>query len=302
MATTVNCPRFDTTLIAAGEAIVLPASETNAAWIKLLPAGSFTCRDGRGPFHAGDSAALQAILTQTEALLAATEMMVDYDHQSIFGAIEGVGGTAKAAGWIKSFEIRDDGIYGQVQWTEAASAAIKAREYRYISPLFAVEKTTSKVIALRNAALVNMPALDLEAIAARFSSSNTQDIPMEKIALALGLAETASEAEILAAIAATQNTHTAIAVAAGLEPIWCVSTRTSTAITGAASYDCGIAGETSKFGGSLGIAEGSSNAGVIGPQAFYSDTAVRLSANGGSFTAGAVKVVLHYMLPVVPQE
>ncbi|MEP3428662.1 MAG: DUF2793 domain-containing protein [Roseibium sp.] len=84
--------------------------------------------------------------------------------------------------------------------------------------------------------------------------------------------------------------------------VWCVSTRTSTAITGAASYDCGISGETSKFGGSLGIAEGSTNAGVIGPQAFYSDTAVRLTANGGSFTAGAVKVVMHYMLPIVPQE
>ncbi|WP_306148897.1 MULTISPECIES: DUF2793 domain-containing protein [unclassified Roseibium] len=83
--------------------------------------------------------------------------------------------------------------------------------------------------------------------------------------------------------------------------VWCVSTRTTTAITGATSYDCGIAGEASKFGGSLGIAEGSTNAGVIGPQAFYSDTNVRLSANGGSFTAGAVKVALHYLLPVVPQ-
>ncbi|WP_153769221.1 DUF2793 domain-containing protein [Labrenzia sp. CE80] len=81
-----------------------------------------------------------------------------------------------------------------------------------------------------------------------------------------------------------------------------VSTRTSTTITGATSYDCGIPGETSKFGGSLGVAEGSNNAGVIGPQAFYSDTPVRLTANGGSFTAGAVKVVLHYFLPVVPQE
>ncbi|MEO9649063.1 MAG: hypothetical protein ABJG04_03490, partial [Roseobacter sp.] len=81
-----------------------------------------------------------------------------------------------------------------------------------------------------------------------------------------------------------------------------VSTRTSTTITGATSYDCGISGEISKFGGSLGIAAGSTNAGVIGPQAFYSDTAVRLTANGGSFSGGAVKVVLHYFLPVVPQE
>jgi len=40
---------------------------------------------------------------------------------------------------------------------------------------------------------------------------------------------------------------------------------------------------------------------VVGPQAFYSDTPVRLTANGGSFTGGAVKVVLHYFLPLVPQ-
>ncbi|GGB55431.1 ribonuclease III [Roseibium aquae] len=79
-----------------------------------------------------------------------------------------------------------------------------------------------------------------------------------------------------------------------------VSTRTTTAITGAASYDCGIAGEVSKFGGSLGIAAGATNAGVIGPQAFYADTPVQLTANGGAFTGGAVKVVLHYFLPVVP--
>ncbi|WP_162009338.1 phage protease [Labrenzia sp. CE80] len=246
MATTVNSPRPDTHLIAASDAVAVPSDMT--AWIKLLPAGSFTCRDGRGPFHAGDSTALQAILTHTQSLLAATEMMVDYDHQSIFGAVEGVGGTARAAGWIKRFEIRDDGIYGQVEWTEAASAAIKAREYRYISPLFTVEKTTGKVMALRNAALVNMPALDLEAIAARFSPSKfsmernaggkpastfphpaqTQDTPMEQIAIALGLAETASEAEILAAIVATQQSHAAIAAAAGLKP-----TATSDDITAA---------------------------------------------------------------------
>ncbi|WP_162009341.1 DUF2793 domain-containing protein [Labrenzia sp. CE80] len=81
-----------------------------------------------------------------------------------------------------------------------------------------------------------------------------------------------------------------------------VSTRTTTTITGACSYDCGISGETSKFGGSLGVAEGSNNAGLIGSQAFYSDTAVRLTTNGGSFTGGAVKMVLHYFLSVVPAE
>ncbi|WP_328586278.1 hypothetical protein [Roseibium suaedae] len=40
---------------------------------------------------------------------------------------------------------------------------------------------------------------------------------------------------------------------------------------------------------------------MIGPTAFYSDTPVRVTANGGSFTGGTVRVAVHCMLPVVPQ-
>jgi hypothetical protein len=79
-----------------------------------------------------------------------------------------------------------------------------------------------------------------------------------------------------------------------------VSTRTVTEITGAASYDCGIAGEPAKFGGSLGVAAGSSNSGVIGPQAFYAPTPVRLTANGGAFAGGSVRIAIHYLRPGVP--
>ena len=74
-----------------------------------------------------------------------------------------------------------------------------------------------------------------------------------------------------------------------------VSTRTVTTITGATSYDCGIAGEASKFGGALGISPGSTNIGVIGPQAFYADTPIVLTAQGGSFTGGAVRIAIHYL-------
>lgn len=84
--------------------------------------------------------------------------------------------------------------------------------------------------------------------------------------------------------------------------VFCVSTRVTEAITGASSYDCGIADETSKFGGSLGVTAGSNNAGVIGPTAFYADTPVRVTANGGAFTGGKLRLSLHYFLPVVPQS
>jgi hypothetical protein len=79
-----------------------------------------------------------------------------------------------------------------------------------------------------------------------------------------------------------------------------VSTRTTEALTGATSYDCGIAGETGKFGATLGVAAGSTNSGVIGPTAFYAATAVRLTANGADFTGGKVRIAIHYMLCGVP--
>jgi len=81
-----------------------------------------------------------------------------------------------------------------------------------------------------------------------------------------------------------------------------ISTRTITAITGATSYDCGISGEAAKFGGSLGIAQGSTNVGVIGPQAFYAPTPIVLTANGGNFSGGAVRIAIHYLLPIAPQS
>lgn len=79
-----------------------------------------------------------------------------------------------------------------------------------------------------------------------------------------------------------------------------VSTRTTTAITGATSYDCGIAGTPAKFGGSLGVALGSTNKGVIAPEAFYAATPIRLTANGADFTGGAVSLSIHYLTVGVP--
>jgi len=82
--------------------------------------------------------------------------------------------------------------------------------------------------------------------------------------------------------------------------VMCVSTRTSETVQGASSYDCGILGETNKFGGNLGVAAGSSNLGVIGPTAFYSPTDVVLTARDGTFTGGRVKLAVHCFVPEAP--
>ncbi|MFZ5930883.1 MAG: DUF2793 domain-containing protein [Pseudomonadota bacterium] len=74
-----------------------------------------------------------------------------------------------------------------------------------------------------------------------------------------------------------------------------VTVRVQTAITGATSYHCGIAGEASKYGGSLGIAAGSNNIGVTGPTAFYANTPIRFTAVGGNFTGGVIRTAIHYL-------
>lgn len=209
MSKPVNTP-FETTIAASA----LPGADGALRWIKLIPAGTFSLRDGRGPFDAGDKTELQAIIDRSVSYAGATELMIDYDHQVMFGAIPGVGGTAIAAGWIKALEARDDGVWGQVEWTEAAGAKIRALEYRYISPLFTSSKT-GRVGKILNAALVNMPAMDLSAIAAASKFSNQEEDQMKSVAKALGLADSASEDAILAAL---NDNRTRVAAAVGLKP------------------------------------------------------------------------------------
>ena len=81
-----------------------------------------------------------------------------------------------------------------------------------------------------------------------------------------------------------------------------VASRTTLAITGATSYGVGIAGNTTQFGNLLGVALGSTNNGVIGPTAFYADTKVRVSANGGNFTGGKVRLVLYFLEMSAPSS
>ena len=77
--------------------------------------------------------------------------------------------------------------------------------------------------------------------------------------------------------------------------VHCVSTRTSVAVTGATAYSCGVASDAAKFGSGLGVAKNAVNIGVIGPTGFYADTPVVITATGGAFTGGKVRVAIHLM-------
>ena len=87
-----------------------------------------------------------------------------------------------------------------------------------------------------------------------------------------------------------------------------VSVYVLTAITGATSFNVdattsasGGAGTTAgQFGANLGIASGSSNSGVIGPTAWYAASTIKLTANGGNFSGGSVRVAVQYLVCGAP--
>lgn len=178
-------------------AVELPAGD--GKWVKIMPAGKSIARDGRR-FDAGDRRRMQQIVDATRRRLGSDEMVIDYDHQSIYSAVEGVGGTAIAAGWVKELAVRDDGIWARVTWTDAAVKAIKAGEYRYLSPYFYHSKI-GEVSRIINAGLTNSPALEGLAAAASTEWSNMKDKldpeTTKKVAELLGLDASASADQVL---------------------------------------------------------------------------------------------------------
>lgn len=182
-------------------------------WIKLLPIGRFAGRDGRGPYEVADQAHAEQIIAAS--LKGDLEPVVDYDHQTDLAAVKDVGGTAPASGWIKEMQARADGIWGRIEWTDKAKAALHAREYRYFSPVFPHSKSTGRVMAILRGGLTNKPNLALGALASEADQPNGDtDLDKSKLAKALGLSDDATEDDIHAAITAMNERATGLALAA----------------------------------------------------------------------------------------
>jgi len=165
------------------------------AWVHLIPAGTFTGVDGRGPYKLTDAS---AVMTATREKSGRSKIVIDYEHQSL--NTKNNGHPAPAAGWIVGLEDRKDGIWGLVEWTERAAAHVANKEYRYISPVFAHSKE-GDVLSLHNAALTNIPNLDQLVALNRAEPSMENEHVNAKLKAAaklLGLPDTASQAEILA--------------------------------------------------------------------------------------------------------
>lgn len=198
---------------------------TSGGRTQVLPAGEFAARDGRpGPgktWKLNDEQG-HALAARVNAVAAQTEIVIDYDHQTLHAVQNGQ--PAPAAGWMSRVEWLDGkGMFADVGWTAPAKRRIDDREYRYFSPVITWDDDTGEVTGLLLGALVNYPALTgMEPVMAQLAAQFLQSPPPENdmallaaLLTALGLPADTPEAAALSSVSALRTT----AEAAGARPV-----------------------------------------------------------------------------------
>jgi len=124
---------------------------------------------------------------------------IDENHSTDLSAPKG--GASPALGWMKNLCADESGaVWADVEWTKRGREVLAEKEYRFISPVFLFNKE-GEINCILRAALTNSPNLNLPALnSQRLENINEERKFMNKDLLAaLGLPETATEAEALAA-------------------------------------------------------------------------------------------------------
>ncbi len=184
-----------TTATCAGLPLALAADGQAPEWVQLTPAGPrLEGRDGRA-WTMADPAAV--------ARRSSPPIAFDWEHGQ--DLLAPAGQPAPAAGWIEGLDVRGGQIWARVEWTAKAREAIAAREYRFVSPAFR-HTASGEVIDIVGAGLVNRPNFDMTALNRR--EPHKDGAVMKELLKALGLAETATEAEALTALNAVRTAQT----------------------------------------------------------------------------------------------
>jgi phage I-like protein len=162
------------------------------------------------------------------------QMVIDYEHQTLQGT------EAPAAGWITSLINKGkDGIWAAVNWTEKAKQYLINKEYRYVSPVFIKRLSDNKVVRLINVALTNQPNIDgmvplvNKAGEYNFTTKKEESIMNWKEMLKrLGLPETATEQDAIAAINKLATPVAVVANKSVLTALGLADTATEAEVTG----------------------------------------------------------------------
>lgn len=126
--------------------------------IELIPReGTITGRDGRIFLHDQPGNIIK------EYNQGKVDLPIDLEHSTQLKAPSGE--PALAVGWIKKLSMSPYGaIWAAIEWNQRGRELIKAKAYRYISPVFAIESGSKRIMKLISAGLTNKPNLFIPAL------------------------------------------------------------------------------------------------------------------------------------------
>lgn len=127
-------------------------------WLHLVPFGEWRGHRAVDVMTVGEADARAVVGNFAKRGI---DLVIDWEHQTI-GTMHN-GQPAPAAGWIDRLEARADGVWGHVrEWTPRAAEQLRAREYRYLSPVLELRSVDPKTgrpegLWLSSVALTNVP-------------------------------------------------------------------------------------------------------------------------------------------------
>ncbi len=206
-----------TSTAAAHERIVLEAAALTTADAprRILVAPWGRVESSAGGFLVDDAAVKETIAAFQQH---ATDLPVDYEHQTLGGAYSSPTGQAPAAGWIKTLvgvapddadknaDYGGPGLWAEVDWTPDAKEKLVAKHYRYLSPVALVRRSDRRLVGLHSVALTNKPAIvGMKPVVNSADGAAPEESPpvaaAEALRLALGItADTDEETLMLAAV------------------------------------------------------------------------------------------------------
>lgn len=179
-----------------------------ASWVHALPFGTY-----QHPLHGElvlDVAKLTALAGSVKNKVRGIIPDIDYDHK---------GDPAKgnqAAGWVDDAEVRGDGLWLHVDWTETAVAEIREKKYRYFSAEFTDTWTDTQGKTHENVLLgggltnrpfmKNLLPVNLSELSFNQPEGGQDEVDPKKLRALLGLAETTTDDEVLAKLGELNTT------------------------------------------------------------------------------------------------
>lgn len=132
----------------------------------------------------------------------ATDLPIDYEHQTLGGVYSSPTGQAPAAGWIKRLVGETGvGLFAEIEWTPRGREIVAAKAYRYLSPVAVVRRADRKLVGIHSAALTNKPAIrGMTPIVNADRAPAADESPLQILRGELGMpAESAAEEVLIAA-------------------------------------------------------------------------------------------------------